>query len=193
MAGQQVTYTCKLVPRFAILVLKHCDFGNISKATKTNQIKSIPRAIGGSCENFSNVKSGSGCASDCRIINVVRKRSPAEGAHCPSNSEMCSTVIDKSQPIESIGSRLRDHTRTFDSSVRARPNPEHTASFQFRWLAQPLLHGLFVREILVFLLFRGKLTKRANHGMRQDAVHLGECCRKLCSGTSSSRQSVDHM
>ena len=45
-----------------------------------------------------------------------------------------------------------------------------TASLQFRWLAQPLPHGLFVEEILVFLLFRGKLIKHANHGMRQDAV-----------------------
>ena len=45
-----------------------------------------------------------------------------------------------------------------------------TASLQFRWLAQPLPHGLFVGEILVFLLFRGKLTKRANYGMRQDAA-----------------------
>ena len=44
-----------------------------------------------------------------------------------------------------------------------------TASLQFRWLAQPLLHGLFVGEILVFLLFRGWLTKHAR--MRQDAVH----------------------
>ena len=47
---------------------------------------------------------------------------------------------------------------------------ESTASLQFRWLAQPLPHGLFVGEILVFLLFRGKLTKHANHGMHQDAV-----------------------
>jgi len=45
-----------------------------------------------------------------------------------------------------------------------------TASLQFRWLAQSLPHGLFVGEILVFLLFRRKLTKHANHGMRQDAV-----------------------
>ena len=36
------------------------------------------------------------------------------------------TVIDKGQPIESIGSRLHDHTCTFDSGVRARswgPDP----------------------------------------------------------------------
>jgi len=32
----------------------------------------------------------------------------------------------------------------------------HTPSRQFRWLAQPRLQGLFVREILVFLLFKGK-------------------------------------
>ena len=43
-----------------------------------------------------------------------------------------------------------------------------TASLQFQWLAQPPPHDLFVGEILVFLLFRGKLTKHANHGMRQD-------------------------
>jgi len=36
------------------------------------------------------------------------------------------TVIDKGQPIELIGSRLRDHTRTFDSGVRARTNPRRT-------------------------------------------------------------------
>ena len=36
--------------------------------------------------------------------------------------------------------------------------------------SQPLPHDLSVGEILVFLLFRGKLTKHANHGMRQDAV-----------------------
>ena len=38
----------------------------------------------------------------------------------PCPGEMCPTVIDKSQPIESIGPRLRDYTRTFDSGVRAR-------------------------------------------------------------------------
>jgi len=52
------------------------------------------------------------------------------------------------------------------------PIGEPTASLQFRWLAQPLPHGLFVGEILVFLLFRGRLTKHANHGMRQDAGEL---------------------
>ena len=36
------------------------------------------------------------------------------------------TVIDKGQPIEPIGSRLRDHTRTFDSGVRARSNSRRT-------------------------------------------------------------------
>ena len=38
----------------------------------------------------------------------------------PSAGRFGPTVIDKSQPIESIESRLRDHTRTFDSGVRAR-------------------------------------------------------------------------
>ena len=46
-----------------------------------------------------------------------------------------------------------------------------TASLQFRWLAQPRLHGLFVGEVLVFLLFKEKLIKHANHRMRQEAVH----------------------
>lgn len=36
------------------------------------------------------------------------------------------TVIDKIQPIESVGSRLPDHRRTFDSSVRARSNSRRT-------------------------------------------------------------------
>jgi hypothetical protein len=39
--------------------------------------------------------------------------------------------------------------------------------------AQPRLHGLFVGGVLVFLLFKGKLIKHANHRMRQEAVHLG--------------------
>ena len=39
---------------------------------------------------------------------------------------MCPTVIDKSQPIELMGSRLRDHTRIFDSDVRARSNSRRT-------------------------------------------------------------------
>jgi len=60
-----------------------------------------------------------------------------------------------------------------------------TASLQFRWLAQPLPHGLFVGEILVFLLFRGKLTKRANHGMRQDAVIISEIGCVVCGGAVS--------
>ena len=51
-------------------------------------------------------------------------------------------------------------------------NVERTASLQFRWLAQPRLHGLFVGEVLVFLLFKGKLIKYANHRMRQAAVEL---------------------
>ena len=50
--------------------------------------------------------------------------------------------------------------------------PRITASLQFRRLAQPLPHGLFVGEILVFLLFRGRSTKHANHGMLQDAVNV---------------------
>jgi hypothetical protein len=40
----------------------------------------------------------------------------------PSNGTIRPTVIDKSQPTESIGSRLCDHTRTSDSGVRARCN-----------------------------------------------------------------------
>jgi len=32
----------------------------------------------------------------------------------------------------------------------------HTPSCQFRLLAQPRLHGLFVGEVLVFLLFKEK-------------------------------------
>ena len=37
----------------------------------------------------------------------------------PSAGTIRPTVIDKIGPIESIGSRLRDHTRTFYSGVRA--------------------------------------------------------------------------
>jgi len=39
-----------------------------------------------------------------------------------------------------------------------------------RWLAQPSLHGLFKGEVLVFLLFKGKLMKHANHRTRLGAV-----------------------
>ena len=46
--------------------------------------------------------------------------------YIPSPGKMCPTVIDKSQPIESMGSRLRDHTRIFDSDVRARSNSRRT-------------------------------------------------------------------
>jgi hypothetical protein len=41
----------------------------------------------------------------------------------PSAGTFSPTVIDKSCPTESIGSRLRDHTRTFDYGVRARSAP----------------------------------------------------------------------
>jgi len=46
--------------------------------------------------------------------------------YIPSPGKMCPTVIDKSQPIESMGSRLRGHTRIFDSGVRARSNSRRT-------------------------------------------------------------------
>jgi hypothetical protein len=59
-----------------------------------------------------------------------------------------------------------------ESSCMTQPTQSCTASLQFRWLAQPLPHGPFVGEILVFLLFRGRLTKHVNHGMRQDAVGI---------------------
>jgi hypothetical protein len=45
----------------------------------------------------------------------------------PSAVGFSPTVINKSQPIESIESRLRDHTRTFDSDVRARSNSRRTS------------------------------------------------------------------
>jgi hypothetical protein len=48
----------------------------------------------------------------------------------------------------------------------------YTPSCQLRCLAQPRLHGLLVGEILVFLLFKGKLIKHANHRTRLDAVYL---------------------
>ena len=38
----------------------------------------------------------------------------------PSAGIFRPTVIDKSWPIGSMGLRLRDHTRTFDSGIRAR-------------------------------------------------------------------------
>jgi len=44
----------------------------------------------------------------------------------PSAGRFSPTVIDKSQPIESMGSRLRDHTCIFNSGVRARSNSRRT-------------------------------------------------------------------
>ena len=49
------------------------------------------------------------------------------------------TVIDKGQPIEPIGSRLRDHTRTFDFGVRARSNSRRTLPGEGIVYRNPLL------------------------------------------------------
>ena len=52
--------------------------------------------------------------------NAVRLRAiPSAGVFRP-------TVIDKRWPIESMGSRPRDHTHTFDSGVRARSSSRRT-------------------------------------------------------------------
>ena len=48
------------------------------------------------------------------------------GICTPSPGKMGPTVINKDQPIELIGSRLRDHTRTFDCGARARSNSRKT-------------------------------------------------------------------
>jgi hypothetical protein len=61
---------------------------------------------------------------------------------CCHAGKMGSTVIDKSQPIESIGLRLHDHTRTFDSGFRTRSN--------FR-RALPV-EGIVLRNAQMFLL-----------------------------------------
>jgi hypothetical protein len=61
-----------------------------------------------------------------------------------------------------------------------------TASLQFQWLAQPLPHSLFVGEILVFLLFKGKLTKHGNYRMRQDAVVTQTCCATISKALSGA-------
>jgi len=57
---------------------------------------------------------------------------------------------------------LDESTQASDHAA-AKFRAVHTPSRQFRWLAQPRLHGLFVGEVLVFLLFKGKLIKHANH------------------------------
>ena len=81
------------------------------------------------------------------------------------------TKIDLQGPGGSLSNLISLELRLCSASrIRCSGWPGLTAPLQFRWLAQPLPHGLFVGEILVFLLFRGKLTKHANHGMRQDAV-----------------------
>ena len=45
----------------------------------------------------------------------------------PSAGVFRLTIIDKSWPIKSIGSRLRDYTRTFNSDVRARSTSRRTS------------------------------------------------------------------
>ena len=45
----------------------------------------------------------------------------------PSAGVFRPIVIDKSWPKESIRSKLRDHTRTFDSGVRARSTSRRTS------------------------------------------------------------------
>jgi len=58
----------------------------------------------------------SGRKTECLLIIYT----PSPGAFRP-------TVVDKGWPIESIGSRLCDHARTFDSGVRARSNFRRTS------------------------------------------------------------------
>ena len=67
-----------------------------------------------------------GLADPRRPFFTRNRVASEEKSSIPSNGEMCPMVINKSQPIESIGSRLRDHTRTFDSGVRARSNSRRT-------------------------------------------------------------------
>jgi hypothetical protein len=62
-----------------------------------------------------------------RIVWYIDNSLAPPSRQCiPSASRFGPTVIDKSQPIESIGSRPHDHTRTFDSGVRARSNYRRT-------------------------------------------------------------------
>jgi hypothetical protein len=59
----------------------------------------------------------------------------------PSNGEMHPTVIEKSQPIESVRSKPRDHTRTF---VRARSNSGRTSLLEKQRLIR--YRGVFFNE-----------------------------------------------
>jgi hypothetical protein len=54
--------------------------------------------------------------------------------YIPSTSTFRPTVINRSWPIESIGSRLRDYTRTFDSSVHAQSASRRTLPAE--WIEQ---------------------------------------------------------
>ena len=65
---------------------------------------------------------------------------------------MCPTVIDKSQPIESMALRLRDHTRIFDSDVRVRSNSRRTL----------LGEGIELHQSLVRRLVFWALTNQLN-------------------------------
>ena len=71
-------------------------FGFASTVGRMNRLLGLPPGVGRSCTNAT--------------LNGI----------IPSAGKMGPTVIDKSQPIESIGSRLYDHARTFHSGVCAR-------------------------------------------------------------------------
>ena len=66
------------------------------------------------------IKNNTGSLCKEAVPEMVFKAIPSAGGFSP-------TVIDKSQPIESIGSRLQDHTRTFHSGVRAQSNSCRTS------------------------------------------------------------------
>ena len=55
------------------------------------------------------------------------------------------------------------------SSLDLQPLPPLSVRLLYEGIAPTLCYS--ISSILVFLLFRGKLTKHANHGMCQDAVY----------------------
>ena len=67
----------------------------------------------------------------------------------PCNGGICPTVINKSQPIESIGSRPCDHSYTFDSGVRA----------QFNFCRTSPLQGIPVSKVVVWPMSRQRVHR----------------------------------
>ena len=86
---------------------------------------------------------------------------PAGGTPAPPLPVLNICCVDDESSIPNAVFHSDKH-KVYSNFCRAAYG-NRTPSRQFRWLAQPRLPGPFVGEDLVFLLFKGKLIKHANH------------------------------